>query len=238
MRKISFWAARHAKIALTLAVVIKIILLFLACYTGIALYKQQIILPANSIYLTTLLILVLVIAIYPFQKNRSIAISKYYVRQKICDFVLPILSFVVITTMVNNVDTSRFSSVAFGSDIVHTPTAQEILSSGKTKGSFSKKEKRILKKEFFKQLKVYAAAKLRGDEKTSGEAWKITLAIIAAVGLSLLLAGIVCSLACSGADALAVLVGVAGVAVIIWGLTALIKRIKKGPKEKTASKDD
>jgi len=238
MKKISFWAARHVKTALLLIVLIKIVLLILACYIGVELYRQQIILPANEIYLISLLVVAIVIAVYPSHKKISIAINKNYAWQKICDFILPVFSFLVIATMVNNGNAIPSNTPALGSHIISNPTAAEILSSGKTKGSFSKKEKRILKKEFYKQLKVYAAAKMSGDEKTAGAAWKMTLAIIAAVGLTFLLAAAVCSLSCSGADAAAVLVGILGLVAIIWGLTALIKRIKNGPKKKTAPKDD
>ena len=238
MKKISFWAGRHVATARALMVIIKIVMLALACYTGLSLAKSKIFLPGNIVYLFSFLVLVLIIAIYPSPKKRKTLINTTYVRQKTCDFILPVLSFLVITTMVNNGDVVSSYSPAFGSHIIKKPTAREILSSGKTKGSFTRQEKRILKKEFFKQLKVYAAAKFNGDEKTAGAAWKIALAIIAAVGLTFLLAALACSLSCNGSDAAAILVGLIGLAAIIWGLAALIKRINNGPKKTTPPKDD
>ncbi|MEO7766600.1 MAG: hypothetical protein ABIS01_04205, partial [Ferruginibacter sp.] len=119
---------------------------------------------------------------------------------------------------------------AYGIGLIKSSTAQEILASGKTKGMLTHKEKRILKKEFYKQLKIYAAATISGDKETSGKAWKIALAIIAMVGLVFLLASLACTLSCNGSDVAAILVFVIGLSALIWGFVALMKRIKHGPK--------
>lgn len=231
MKNISYWASCHVKTARLLIVCIKFLLTSVAYYIGITLYKMQIILPSSIIYSISFFALLIVIAVYP-SKIKSVVTKKFiYIRQKTCDFILPLSSFLVIATMINNSDVLPASSGVYGSAVIKHPTAQQILASGKTKGALSGKEKRVLKKEFFKQLKNYAAATLSGNKDNAGKAWKIILAIIAAVGLLYLLAGLVCSLSCGGSDALAIFVGVLGLAGIIWGLVALIKRIQHGPKQ-------
>lgn len=230
MKNISYWASCHVKTARLLIICIKFLIAATAYYTGITLYKMQIILPANIIYSISFFVLLIVIAAYPSKRKTAAAKKNIYIKQKICDFILPLSSFLVIATIVNNSDVV-FSSGVYGSAVIKHPTAQQILASGKTKEALTGKEKRVLKKEFFKQLKNYAAATLSGDTDNAGKAWKIILAIIAAVGLLFLLAALVCSLSCGGSDALAILVGILGLAGIIWGLVALIKRIQHGPKQ-------
>jgi hypothetical protein len=231
MKNISYWASCHVKTARLLIICIKFLLAAIAYYTGIALYKMQIILPSNIIYSISFFALLIVIAGYPSKRKTATTKKNIYIKQKICDFVLPLSSFLVIATMVNNSNVVPSSSGVYGSAVIKHPTAQQILASGKTKEALTGKEKRVLKKEFFKQLKNYAAATLSGDKDNAGKAWKIILAIIAAVGLLYLLAALVCSLSCGGSDALAILVGILGLAGIIWGLVALIKRIQHGPKQ-------
>jgi uncharacterized membrane protein YeaQ/YmgE (transglycosylase-associated protein family) len=237
MKRISFWAGTHVTIARLLIVIIRILLAVLAFYTGMKLNKMQIILPANAIYPATLLILLLTILAYPTRRKTSFSKKWTYVKQKTCDFILPLGSFLFITTMVNNADLVSSYSPAYGSEIIKNPTAQEILASGKTKESLTRIEKKILKKEFYKQLKIYAAAKITGDKAKSGEAWKIILAIIGAVGLLFLLASLACSLSCNGSDAAAVIVGILGLVGIIWAFVSLTKRIHRGPKKPREPKD-
>jgi hypothetical protein len=231
MKNISYWASCHVTTARLLIICIKFFLTATAYYTGITLYKMQVILPSNIIYSIAFFVLLIIIAAYPSKRRTVVAKKFIYIRQKTCDFILPLSSFLVIATMVNNSDVVPASSGAYGSAVIKHPTVQQILASGKTKESLTGKEKRVLKKEFFKQLKNYTAATLSGDKDSAGKAWKIILAIIAAVGLLYLLAALVCSLSCGGSDAAAIIVGVLGLAGIIWGLVALIKRIQRGPKQ-------
>ncbi len=139
--------------------------------------------------------------------------------------------------MVNTGNTVSSYPGAYSITIVKNPTAQEILASGKTRESLTHTEKKILKKEFYKQLKIYASAIITGDKETSGKAWKIALAIIAMVGLIYLLAALACSLSCSGSDAAAIIVGTLGLTGIIFGFVLLMKRIRRGPKKINEDKD-
>jgi len=224
MKKISCWASTHVNTAVSAIICIKILLIILACYTGLTLYKLQIVLPVGIIYPIALSALLVLLVIYPSRKKT------FYVRQKVCDVILPLLSFVVIMSTVNTADKVTFYSEARGSSIIKKQTAEEILASGKTGSSLSRKEKKILKKEFYHQLKVFATAKMADDKEGADKALKIILAIIGALGLIFLLGCLVCGLSCGGSDAAALIVAILGLTGIIWGFVAMVKRINRGKK--------
>lgn len=236
MQKISIWARGHAVAARVYIVLIKLTLAALSYYVGISLYKMQLLLPVTAMFTIAGILLIAAVLLYPVRGKTVLPKNLYYIRQKACDLMLPLSAVMVFITWVNNADTINISTPAYGSRIIKYPTAQEILSSGKTKDELTKQEKRILKKEFFKQAKEYTVASISGDKAKAGEAWKILLAIIGMVGLLYLLAALACSLSCSGNDAAAVIVGVLGLVGIIWGFTALVKRIKHGPKTEVKTK--
>lgn len=85
------------------------------------------------------------------------------------------------------------------------------------KTSFSRKEKRLIRKEFNHQLLRYGKVTVTGNKEAQGNAGVIILACIVAVGLLSLLALLACSLACKGAEAVAVIVAVLGMAAVVWG---------------------
>jgi hypothetical protein len=137
-------------------------------------------------------------------------------------------------TWFNNADTVNDHAAVYGSSLRKAPTALEILNSGKTKSQLTKTEKRILKKEFYRQLKVFASATVSGDKARAGQAWKIALAIFVMVDLLCLVAALACSLACSGYDGAAIALMLVGFTGIIWGFVAVLKAIKKSKKKQQA----
>lgn len=230
MQKISFWAKGHAAAARVYIVLIKLTLAVLSYYAGISLYNMHVLLPVTALFTAAIILLIAAVILYPVNGKTVLPKKLYYIRQKTCDFILPLSAVIVFATWVNNAGTVNLTAPAYASNIIKHPTAQEILRSGKIKEDLTRQEKRILKKEFFKQATIYAASSISGDKEKAGEAWKIMLAIIGMVGLLFLLASLVCSLSCNGSDTAAVIVGVLGLVGIIWGFTALVKRIKRGPK--------
>jgi hypothetical protein len=118
MKNISYWASCHVKAARLLIICIKFLLAATAYYTGITLYKMQIILPSNIIYSISFFALLIVIAGYPSKRKTVVAKKLKYIRQKTCDFILPLSSFLVIATIVNNSDVVPSSSGAYGSAVI------------------------------------------------------------------------------------------------------------------------
>ncbi len=241
MKTISIWASRHVMITRYLVAITKLILAAMAYYTGMALYRMQVIVPGNALLISSLVVFLAIAFIYPNRKKIVHSTRWHYAKQKTCDIIIGLCSFVSIAAMVNNGDIVNTYSHTYGSGIIKHPiTATELLqtfNSGE-KTSFTPKEKRILRKEFYRQLKIYAVAKLNHDAKQSGEAWKIALTIVAALGLLFLVASLACSLSCNGSDAAAVIVGVLGLVGIIWGAVALIRRINRGPNKPGKPKEE
>ena len=155
--------------------------------------------------------------------------------------MLPLCSCLIIIAGINNAETGTFNSIAYGNNAIRPPETENILSSSKSTHSISPRGKRILKKAFFSRVKIYGAAKKNNDPAKSTEAKKVILIILAVIvmlGLTALLAVLVCSVACSSTWLAAVAVGVFGLAGIIWAFIALVKRIKRGPKKRKAGKEE
>jgi hypothetical protein len=120
------------------------------------------------------------------------------------------------------------------------PTAEQILASLKyrDKSSLTRLEKRILKAEFKKQLKVWTLAKITGKKEEGDKAGLIILAIIGAIGLFFLVASLSCSLSCNGSDAAAVAVLLLGTAAIVLGLIAVIRSINRKKRKPVETKTE
>jgi hypothetical protein len=235
MRKISLWAKHHRFEAIALLVVIKLLLAVIAFYIGSALLEMNIHIPF-IVCIIALIVLVVTALLYPSRRFTGLSKKQFYIRQKSCDFLVATCSFVMIGTLFNTNLTIPGVTISSASNVVisTSPSAEEILASlqYRDKSTLTRQEKRILNQEFKKQIKVYAIAKITGNKKGAEKAVFIILTIIVAIGLLALVASLACSLSCNGSDAAAVIVGVLGVAAIIWGTIALVNRISRGPKKK------
>lgn len=227
MRKLSFWAKHHPVSARLLIVLSRCLLLWIASFLGAEILRANIVLSPLWIYLFVLLFLFTCL-VYP-----STSSAANYVRRKGCDLVVCLSGFFMAICLFVQLQTP-FYSTAQASVPVETPSykypeAQKLLeqfSSGE-KTDFSRKEKRIIRREFNYQLLRYAKAKITGNKEASGNAGLIILACVAAVGLFFLVLSLACTLSCNGSDAAAIVVGLLGTAGIIWGLIAVIRSIKR-----------
>jgi hypothetical protein len=236
MRKISYWAKNHRLTAIISLVVIKLLLAFIAAYLGLLLLGMNIHIPF-AVFFIALLVLIISAIVYPSKHNTRLTKKQFYVQQKTCDFIIATCSFIMIGTWVNtNLPAPAGTEIAAAAATATTikPTAEEILASLKyrDKSTLTRQEKRILKAEFKNQLKVYAVAKLKGHKDDAGKAGLIILTIVAALGLLYLVAALACNLSCNGSDAAALVVGILGTALVIWGVIAVVRRISRGPKKK------
>jgi uncharacterized protein with PQ loop repeat len=175
---------------------------------------------------------------YPSKYKTDASKKVFFIKQKVCNFILPLCAAFIFITWVNNISKANTTGVVFGSNIIKPSEAQKILESGKTKESLSGKEKRILKKEFFKQLKNYLISPVNSDNPKSEKALSIMFAIILLIGLSALLAYLVCNLSCSGYEAAAGLITVFGLIGIIGGFVLLLKAITRKYKKTVALKNN
>lgn len=235
MRKISLWAKHHRFFAIITIIISKILLAIIAFNIGLWLLESDIRIPV-IVVVFALAIFVITALVYPSKYQTILTKKQVYIKQKSCDFILAACTFVMMTTLVNVNMPLPLTSSAMASNVVtnNNTKAEEILASLKyrDKSTLTKQEKRILKKEFKKQLKLFAIAKITGDKEGGDKTWLIVLTIIAALGLFFLVAALACGIGCGGSEVGAGLVLVIGTAAIVWGTVAVIKRITRGPKEK------
>lgn len=233
MKTISFWAKNHVPQAQVILVLLKISLGLLAIYAGLLLTNTGYFTQLRSLY-----IFAAVAAISAFTyPNKYRPTANFYRKQKTRDFLISLCAFCLLAGVTNRLDMplQQSGNLANASSIMHHGNAAQIISSleHRNKKTLSRKEKRILKKEFFTQVKIYAKASLLNDKVAKGESWKTILVIIGALGLLYLVTALSCSLSCNGAEGAALVVGILGLAGIIWGSIALINRIYRGPPVKT-----
>lgn len=238
MIQISYWARRNPKKARIYIILLHIMLMGLAIYTGTGLLEFGLIIPAWLPF-ALLPLFISLYFFYPSHKNIKTGFSRMrqYRLQKSLDFCSAIFSFVLVCYVANNISLPFISSVS-GARIETSKkndsklTAEEILASlsHRDKSTLTRSEKRILKSEFKKQLKVYVKAKLTKDDETAAKAVLIILSIIAAVGITILLAVLACNIACNGSEAGAIILLSLGLTITIFLLIYVIKKIKNHKK--------
>jgi hypothetical protein len=247
MRKLSLWGKNNPWKARLIIIFSHVILFQLAWFTGNELVSTGINLPGYLKYLIVLISFLTFIT-YPSAKNKSTyKIVSYYTRQKICDFLFALSTFGMvvcltapgenISTFFSDIHASTLPSIEKGKT---KPKAAEILASleHRDKSTLTHSEKRILKKEFKKQIGIYIKAKITGDKEESGHAGLIILAIIGALGLFLLVSALACSLGCNGSGTGAIAVFVLGTAAIVFGLLAVIRAIERKGKKQSPPKEN
>ncbi|KIC91214.1 hypothetical protein [Flavihumibacter sp. ZG627] len=219
MKRISLWAKNHVYAARVLITIIQIALFFLVDRMANILGKAGIELPASLVFIS-LAVIGLCVLLYPRYKARLSYQSSYYKRKGL-EITVAISSCIIIATCLNNnaiLANSRQTTNAAnvtgdqpkGSALVSNPSSQKTT-------ILSKSSK---KKELRTQWKALKKAIREGKDD---EGVQIFLIILLGLGLALLLSVLVCSIACSGADAIAVLVAIAGTAGIIFLCTRLIQ---------------
>ena len=243
MKQLSLWAKKNPWKARLIIIVSHILILLLAWFTGSEISGLSDELPGN---LKIIFVFVFVIAAFSYPVKKSKAVYSY-AKQKTCDFLLALSTFGMVTGI------AASGEISFGSlsplyantpsainNKKKDPTAEQILASLKyrDKSSLTRVEKRILKNEFKKQLKIWTLAKISGNKEEGGKAGLLILAIVGAVGLFFLVASLSCSLSCNGSDAAAVVVLLLGTAAIVLGLLAVIRSINRKKRKEIEPKAD
>jgi len=239
MKKISLWAKQNKKTARFALVLLHLLLIFSGIAMGLLIYCP-VAGPLFWGFILTGLVYGVAFCNYPTvpRDSRLGSAAQTYRFQKICDFTLAISACLMIgicssqffscgtatwpNTVVNQVIASKGKK----------PTAEQILQSmdHRSRKDLSGQEKRILKREFILQIGAYAKAKMKGDNQLAAKIALVTLTIVAAVGLAYLIAGLSCSLSCSGAQGLAVVVLLLGTIGVVFGTILLVRAILRMSK--------
>lgn len=225
MKRVSYWAKHHPKSSRLIITICQALIYLSAMYTGALLEDAGIHIPATVMIIFSLL-LVTGVLLY----NR-IFIHKHYWRKKAIDFLVCFSTFICLSFYYN--DTARIRSVNAYTTLQGSLFSNEtaVKDSVKTTASLSKKEMRERRKAFRKMLQGYQ----KTESGSGGKGGKIALTLLLALGSLLLLGAVTvlsCSLSCSGSDAAALIVGITGLAGVIWLFAWLCKRIwRKKPEE-------
>ena len=210
MKSIARWSSINIIAARFLIGFCHIFILVLGCYVGIALQLYEVVIPAQLFWIFASLFALTFLVSY---KIGYFKISFY--KRKIFDFAVLLCSFIMIISLANQKTPASFTSYNY----VQASFTNPLPVSG------SKPSIKELKKQF-KELKTI----LKRDRPTAG-------AVIGAILIGLLLAGVVasasCSLACNGQDGLAVLVLLAGLTGIFFVVKLLLRTKKSPPKTST-----
>lgn len=242
MKQVSLWARNHQWKARITMIIAWIILTALAIFIGTTLTGLNITLSS-----TTLLIIVATffatVFYYPSRSQKTFHGSNtFYIRQKICDFLLAVCSFYMILYSANKPNTIFQESDNIYAASIEPSLAKD--SSAKTYRSIKEfsisikdADGKMLKwKERKKLLKQQVKAIKRSSDLSNGEqALLIVVSILVALGLFLLVASLACSLSCNGSGAAAVLVMLAGTGLIVFLLVLAIRGIQ-GKKKKRKEK--
>ena len=228
MKQISFWAKDHKFVSRILIIFGFFFLNITGLFLGDLLHSTDVRFSPLFCFIATVMFISGTI-FYPSKKNKK-KYADFYRRQKLADGVLIFSTFLLLIYFGNSVNENRIriSQPVYGISIM--PYSRAISSGSPVsihagKSSLSKKS---VKKTFHKRIKDF-----RKRYKNSTETEKtilIVLCLLAGGAAIVLLMGLCCSLACSGAEGLALVVGIVGGAGIIFGLIKLIQRIKRGPK--------
>lgn len=236
MRSLSLWAKHHYVQARILIVLSHVILFFVALFIAFRLSAMGILFSPLWIYFFIAVFLATA-ATYP--PSRSV---QNFVARKWRDFVIAASGFILVILTVTALDkpfstsSSLYAATELPGKGFRYAKAEKLIRAYQAgeKKHFTLREKMIISKEFKYQLWRFGQAKITGRQSEAGDAALIIVACVVAVGLLFLLAALACNISCNGQDALAVIVGVAGTAAIIWGLVAVIRAIKRKKKKRAA----
>lgn len=221
MKRVSFWALHHKVAARSIIVLIYFFLNLLGLFFGDILSSLNIVL-SPAFYLFAILLTLGGILFYPSKKRKHFY-KNFYSRQKFADGLLITATFLFITYSGNSFNyTKTINPVnpALAISIVESPVSSSIV---KKNAHLSKKENRKHVRSFIKEIrKKYKAT------SHSGKTVLIILVVLGAVFLSFLILALACNIACSGSEALAYIVGVVGIAAVIFGAIKLIQSINIG----------
>ena len=227
MKQLSYWAKLHPKTARLTIILLYIPMNLIAYLLGSLLWDAGI--QLTTLFLQSIVFLVLALFVfYPAKAS--------FLKRKIFHGSMALCTFLMICFYGNQINHPNPNIFIFNSTqaVSNTTVSEYPVQSEISK---SKKENRQLKKELRKQLKK---SEDRKPLKTWAKFVLILLTMLVAAGLLVILASLSCSLSCNGAEALAIIVLLAGAFGIIFGaarLTQLILGKQRKKKRSTSTTD-
>ena len=218
MKTLSYWARSHKAAARILIVLSYLLLNVLGWLTGGLFHDSGILLTETALFVTITIYLAGAV-FYPAKRGKAKwSCHAFFVRQKTCDLFLISATFGLVVYAGNRTSelpTSAPLAAAVSNAFVlpedsvkkHKSVEEFALAVKDANGKLWpwKERKKLLKQQVYELKKAPAM--------TNGERTFLTiLFVLLAIGLELGIMALSCSLSCSGAEGLAVLVGVGGTA--------------------------
>ena len=212
MKQLSYWAKANPRTARFLIVLIYVFLNIAGLIAGSLLWVLGIELTSSFM----LMLAITVISLYLIYPKKAA-----YCKRKVFHALMAVCTFLIITVVGNQLHSPnpQVFFVTTTQAVTHLTNSEHNSTSQPTN---IKKEKRLHKKETRKLLQKLAT---KNDRSKAAKIFLIVLTIIVALGLLYLLAALSCTIACSGAEALAVLVAIAGTFGIVFGAIRIIQHI-------------
>lgn len=223
MKELSYWAKANPHRARLLIILIYILLNIAGLIVGSLLWAAGIQLEETFMFMLAVTV-VLLYVMYPKK-------AAYY-KRKIFHGLMAVCTFLIITVFGNQLH--RPNPQVF---FINTTQAVTHITNSQQPNTHEpttiKKDKRLQKKDTRSLLKKLAA---KNDRSKAAKIFLIALTVIIALGLLYLLAVLSCTIACSGAEALAVLVALAGTFGIVFGAIRIIQHILGKERKKKRAK--
>lgn len=224
MKQLSYWAKINPHRARFLIILIYILINIAGLIAGSLLWASGIQLEESFMFMLA----VTVVSLYIVYTEKAI-----YYKKKVFHGLMAVCTFLIITFFGNQLQNPnpQLFFVKTTQAVTHITYGEQHSS---IEPSTSKKEKRLQKQETRKLLKKLA---VQNDRSKGTKIFLIILTVIVALALLFLLAAISCNIACSGVEAVAILLALAGTFGIVFGAIRIIQRIlgKERKKKRTTS---
>ena len=223
MKRLAFWAHDNKNTARATIIISYVLLNLIALFLGDIIHSLNI--EFTPLFFVFAIVLTLVgWMIYP-SKIRKKEYKNFFMWQKSADFLLVSATFLFIVYAGNSLNRNwnTLTNPVQAISIIHTSNPAHITNSSEAKTAVTKKS---LRKKIRAEIK--SIRKAYKDSTKGQKTLYIILAVLAALLLTYGLAGLACSISCSGSEALAIAVLAVGLGGIIFGLVKLIQRITRG----------
>jgi hypothetical protein len=242
MRMLTSWFERH--VLLARMVIALAHLVFTAMALELAGWLQLLPLGLSLSFFLVPMVLALAVAALAHGSKKWMALSvrtkKGYALVRVKYAMVLLVTYLFVTGWFYNNAHLQFNAASTlqGSFVSKSAASKTESSSNDQKAGFFKKQKAKLSlKELRKVLKEAKMLRKEGGDPSTAQALAIIGIILLAVILTYFVLAASCSLSCSGAGTGAILVGVGGMALIIWGTIAWINHVNKVTRRKLDALD-
>lgn len=225
---VSRWAKVNKLEALSILVVTKICTGVGWMILGNELYDFGVAIP-DFVKIPTLGVLASAFAFYPSKYFPSGAPAFGFLERKLFDATIFTMGSIIMLYAGNHFDVTTQQVHP-----VQTVAYVTLAANGIGSGTDREAKISVVKKQFKQKLKTFMQEPKKEMTKTDKTILTLLLILLAVV-LTFGVAALSCSLACSGAEGIAVFVGLGGIGLVVFGLARSLRAIHRRPTKKRAT---